>query len=205
MLMLFKMAVGVCLWAVRAALAVAALALRPASGALAALAALTRRPAGGSVRNPSDLVDGRVYVFRHRGGGEVRRTFHLSHYTAIRCPEDSFVISRSSTGGPGVQCFQKRLPSGEPTDASVWINMDCLFGSGPLRDTELRVMKVSAEENQAPADDWRKDVSEPGRKTFWIGPGYRGEYNCPHGVGHGNHVHGCDGCCSRPDFPLRAK
>lgn len=40
---------------------------------------------------------------------------------------------------------------------------------------------------------------------FWIGPGYRGEYSCPHGVGHGNHVHGCCGyqCCSRPDFPLR--
>ncbi len=41
--------------------------------------------------------------------------------------------------------------------------------------------------------------------NFWIGPGYRGEYQCPHGVGHGNHIHGCDGCCSRPDFPLRGK
>lgn len=40
---------------------------------------------------------------------------------------------------------------------------------------------------------------------FWKGPGYRGEYSCPHGVGHGNHVHGCCGykCCTRPDFPLR--
>lgn len=42
--------------------------------------------------------------------------------------------------------------------------------------------------------------SEP----FWTGPGYRGEYNCPHGVGHGNHDHGCDGCCGRDDFPLNA-
>ena len=40
------------------------------------------------------------------------------------------------------------------------------------------------------------------RDPFWVGPGYRGEYNCPHGVGHGNHVHGCDGCCQRDDFPL---
>lgn len=39
-------------------------------------------------------------------------------------------------------------------------------------------------------------------EPFWIGPGYRGEYQCPHGVGHGNHIHGCDGCCSLPDFPL---
>lgn len=39
----------------------------------------------------------------------------------------------------------------------------------------------------------------------WTGPGYRGEYNCEHGVGHGNHIHGCDGCCSREDYPLRNK
>jgi hypothetical protein len=39
-------------------------------------------------------------------------------------------------------------------------------------------------------------------EPFWTGPGYRGEYNCPHGVGHGLHVHGCDGCCGRADFPL---
>lgn len=37
---------------------------------------------------------------------------------------------------------------------------------------------------------------------FWTGPGYRGEYSCPHGVGHGNHIHGCDGCCQREDFPI---
>lgn len=41
------------------------------------------------------------------------------------------------------------------------------------------------------------------RKDFWEGPGYRGEYTCPHGIGHGNHVHGCDGCCQRNDFPLQ--
>lgn len=40
---------------------------------------------------------------------------------------------------------------------------------------------------------------------FWTGPGYRGEYTCPHGVGHGNHIHGCDGCCARADFPLNRR
>lgn len=24
----------------------------------------------------------------------------------------------------------------------------------------------------------------------------RKEYYCEHGIGHGEHVHGCDGCCS---------
>ena len=31
------------------------------------------------------------------------------------------------------------------------------------------------------------------------------EYICEHEVGHGNHVHGCDGCCSRDDFPLNKR
>ncbi|MHC4509536.1 MAG: hypothetical protein ACYTAO_11350 [Planctomycetota bacterium] len=48
----------------------------------------------------------------------------------------------------------------------------------------------------------------PGKHPFdtdyWTYSGYRGEFNCPHGVGHGNHVHGCcqEHCCTRPDFPL---
>ena len=29
----------------------------------------------------------------------------------------------------------------------------------------------------------------------------RMEWLCEHGVGHGNHIHGCDGCCSDPSFP----
>lgn len=45
------------------------------------------------------------------------------------------------------------------------------------------------------------------RAPYWNGPGYRGEYSCPCGVGHGNHVHGCCGkaCCTRDDFPLRRR
>jgi hypothetical protein len=57
------------------------------------------------------------------------------------------------------------------------------------------------------ADEDRAALSEEPTDPFWTGPGYRGEYTCPHRVGHGNHVHGCcqDQCCSRPDFPLRGK
>ncbi len=40
--------------------------------------------------------------------------------------------------------------------------------------------------------------------AYWTYSGYRGEFNCPHGVGHGRHEHGCDGCCKRDDFPLRS-
>lgn len=50
-----------------------------------------------------------------------------------------------------------------------------------------------------------KGETAQNKEHFWTGPGYRGEYNCPHGVGHGNHVHGCCEfqCCSRDDFPLK--
>lgn len=27
------------------------------------------------------------------------------------------------------------------------------------------------------------------------------EFSCRHGVGHSTGVHGCDGCCSDPNFP----
>jgi hypothetical protein len=42
---------------------------------------------------------------------------------------------------------------------------------------------------------WIKMVREDGRI----------EYLCEHGVGHGNHIHGCDGCCSRKDYPRAVK
>ena len=33
----------------------------------------------------------------------------------------------------------------------------------------------------------------------------RMEYLCEHGIGHGGHIHGCDGCCSRKDYPGKKK
>jgi hypothetical protein len=44
-------------------------------------------------------------------------------------------------------------------------------------------------------------------KSNWKFNSYRYEWICEHGVGHydpdllENTVHGCDGCCSKPDFP----
>jgi hypothetical protein len=31
------------------------------------------------------------------------------------------------------------------------------------------------------------------------------EYCCPHGVGHGEGIHGCDGCCKGIDFSKKGK
>lgn len=45
---------------------------------------------------------------------------------------------------------------------------------------------------------WIKNIRTDAGKVEWI---------CEHGVGHTDPrstsytVHGCDGCCSRPDFP----
>lgn len=52
------------------------------------------------------------------------------------------------------------------------------------------------------------EVCNKCKKGFWQdGPRADGrmEWTCPHGVGHGNHVHGCcgSGCCSREDYPGR--
>lgn len=72
----------------------------------------------------------------------------------------------------------------------------------------------SPEKNQDRPLDWlfrdSPDIAFLKRKVkemetpYWVGPGYRGEYTCPHGVGHGRHVHGCcdERCCQRDDFPL---
>ena len=38
-------------------------------------------------------------------------------------------------------------------------------------------------------------------KMKWEHDARRREWICEHGVGHGLHIHGCDGCCSRDDFP----
>lgn len=73
-------------------------------------------------------------------------------------------------------------------------------GDVPADGHEGRDLHAAAERN-----DTDEEPSSWEDEPFWQGPGYRGEYTCPHGVGHGNHVHGCDGCCSRPDFPLRDK
>ena len=42
---------------------------------------------------------------------------------------------------------------------------------------------------------WIKSIRADGRVEFL----------CRHGVGHGNHIHGCDGCCFKKSYPLRYK
>lgn len=48
-------------------------------------------------------------------------------------------------------------------------------------------------------------IKKPKDTDYWTYTGYRGEYACPHGIGHGNHFHSCDGCCKRDDFPLKER
>lgn len=43
--------------------------------------------------------------------------------------------------------------------------------------------------------EWKINYREDGR-IEWL---------CTHDVGHDNHVHGCDGCCRRDDFPGRRR
>lgn len=71
--------------------------------------------------------------------------------------------------------------------------------------------EYTEEQHAEMARDWEEEINaeaaKPERDPYWTGPGYRGEYTCPCGVGHGRHVHGCCGknCCTREDFPLRLK
>jgi hypothetical protein len=81
-----------------------------------------------------------------------------------------------------------------------------------------RIAYVPQEPGGAPDSQAAEPVESPPRgnrqapldlhpldTAYWIYSGYRGEFNCPHGVGHGNHIHGCchKHCCTRDDFPLR--
>lgn len=50
----------------------------------------------------------------------------------------------------------------------------------------------------------KEETDEP----FWdknLRADGRIEWDCPHGIGHGNHPHGCDGCCDRDDYPGKTK
>lgn len=50
---------------------------------------------------------------------------------------------------------------------------------------------------------------QPKVPVSWSKKDYRGEWRCvhedgPRGPGHGNHIHGCDGCCAHPSYPGRS-
>lgn len=46
-------------------------------------------------------------------------------------------------------------------------------------------------------------------RPYWVKTGYRDEWACPHGIGHGieNPIHSCcaERCCQRDDYPLKAE
>lgn len=47
-----------------------------------------------------------------------------------------------------------------------------------------------------------KQIKYEGHWSEPINRGYgRIEWNCVDGIGHGEHAHGCDGCCKRNDYP----
>lgn len=55
-----------------------------------------------------------------------------------------------------------------------------------------------------PTFAWKGIRTENLSYTSWTPSpraGGRMEWKCEHGVGHGSHIHGCDGCCSRDDYP----
>jgi len=67
-------------------------------------------------------------------------------------------------------------------------------GSGVSKIKSENVGLFKPRTNEDIPMKWYKIIREDGRI----------EYTCEHGVGHGNHVHGCCGysCCMRKDFPL---
>jgi len=90
----------------------------------------------------------------------------------------------------------KAEEGGSAKQRRVWLRAASLIGE---------VCERLGREGADPAAKPDADEAPVAEHTagFWTGPGYRGEYVCPHEVGHGNHVHGCDGCCQREDFPFR--
>jgi hypothetical protein len=89
----------------------------------------------------------------------------------------------------------KAEDGGSAKQRRVW-----LWAAGLIGEICERLKREGAEQAAEPG---AKPVAEQAA-GFWTGPGYRGECTCPHGVGHGDHIHGCceSGCCGRADFPL---
>jgi hypothetical protein len=102
-----------------------------------------------------------------------------------------------------------------------WALVDTWWLIAELRKSQARVRELEAAlRGVAEWADTRDVIMSPG---VWVPVGQalaageanepywqpckradgRMEWTCPHGVGHGNHSHGCcqDACCSRDDFP----
>lgn len=121
-------------------------------------------------------------------------------------------ISRSDMASKWDAAFGPRAIETAATPRSAYHEEDqqlrdqayCAYCHRPVEGPEFSVCTGCA---KCLEDDRIMDPVEAKseRDPYWIKSSHRGEYTCPCGVGHGNHVHGCCGksCCSRPDYPLR--
>lgn len=127
--------------AVSGLLAVCVSCVRPLRVVSGVIAALSPRSAGRSrfVGRLDGFVDGAVYEFLHDGGSTRIRTFFRDASRAEAHGTDSFTLS-DYDGLPGLDSFQKRLPSGEPLPpgTGAWHNACNFFG--PDRTARIRLV-----------------------------------------------------------------
>lgn len=73
----------------------------------------------------------------------------------------------------------------------------------PMINREIKEARMDSIEKGATLIRPRTSEDIPMKWTKITREDGRIEYVCEHGVGHGNHVHGCDSCCRRKDYPGR--
>jgi hypothetical protein len=79
--------------------------------------------------------------------------------------------------------------------------MDSIIGMGlPIDETFIAMVEEAGKYNLS------QKVCKKHDKIKWVDfSPMRQELYCEHGVGHGFHVHGCDGCCADPSFAKEFK
>ncbi len=79
--------------------------------------------------------------------------------------------------------------------------MDEIIAMGkPVADTLVEMLEEAGKYNLS------QKVCKKHDKIKWVDfSPMRQELYCKHGVGHGFHVHGCDGCCSDKSFAKEFK
>jgi len=130
-MMILMLISGLTVTTVRILVALACPPLRLAVGLLS-LVPVPRR----ALRSPSELEDGREYEFRCRGT-RTRRTYFSDPIRATTDKREAFTLAEdSSTGTPGIQCWQKRYPDGSPVGPGTgcWTNLACVFGRKARKD-----------------------------------------------------------------------
>jgi hypothetical protein len=91
--------------------------------------------------------------------------------------------------------------------------MDAIIAMGkPISDTFIAMVEEAGKYNLSQKTTPICDkITQPAlrkkyNKVRWMDFSLmRQELYCEHGVGHGFHVHGCDGCCGDPSFAKEFK